>query len=57
MHVHYESANPNENPKRYFEADLIEPFTAFSYLNDNNDLENYWPIVHLIVERLIHKKC
>ena len=22
MHVHYESANPNENPQRYFEADL-----------------------------------
>ena len=22
MHVHYESANPNEDPQRYFETDL-----------------------------------
>ena len=57
MHVHYESANPNEDPQRYFEADLNAPFTTFSYLNDNNDLVGYWPIVHSIAERLIQNNA
>ena len=57
MHVHYESANPNEDPQRYFEADLKAPFTTFSYHNDNNDLVNYQPIVHSIAERLIQNNA
>ena len=56
MHVHYESANSNEDPQRYFEADLKAPFT-FSYLNDNNDLVSYQPIVHSIAERLIQNNA
>ena len=57
MHVHDEFANPNQDPQRYFKADFKASFTAFFYLYDNNNLVGYWPIVHLIAERLIQNNA
>ena len=57
MQIHYESANPNQDPQRYFEADLKAPFTTFSYFNDNNDLGSYQPIMHSIAERIIQNNA